>query len=133
MNKLVLFAVALITAFGCTKEKIVEVPGPAEPKTIITIDQPVVGSGYHNGDTLFIKGSISAPENVHGYTISIRNKETDVEVYFTHIHDHEANVDIDTHWVCQVMGDCDMILKVDAITDHDGNTAGKEVTFHCSH
>lgn len=130
MNNLVFLLAGVVLITACTKEKIVEVPKEIPTaKATISFAQPKVNATFHNGDTVHILATIAAPAELHGYSVSVRSEEDEKEVFFAHIHGHGRNLTVDTFWVSHVAAEAAMSVKIDAIVDHDGNTAGKEIPF----
>ena len=114
---------ALITA--CKKEH------EHTNESTITIANPLAGTIYNQGDTVFINATITAAEAMHGWEIKLKNKTADVEVFSDEEHAHAATYSIAGYWVNNVTADSDMELEITATIDHDGNTANKKVDFHC--
>src|SRR5688572_7669516 len=97
----------------------------------ITITAPTQGQEVKANQTLNITGTIVAPETLHGYTIYIRKKADNSEVFKKEIHDHKAELTINEPWtVGAITGHTELELEVVATLDHDGNTISKKVSFH---
>ena len=102
---------------------------PVEPS--ITITSPSVGQEVKSVQTLNITGTIKAENTLHGYTIYIRKKADNTEVFKKEIHDHKTEITINELWTVEaVTAHTDLELEVVGTLDHDGNTISKKVSFH---
>lgn len=117
-------AAVFVFPFSCKKKE-------SHPKVAITIDSPVNGSMYHGGDTVHIHAHISADQDIHGWELSIARVANNQVFFDAHHHDHGKVYHIDTFWINNVTMHSDMIFKLSAVLDHEGNTESKTVSFHC--
>lgn len=114
-----------VTIFSCKKDH------SHDNEATITISQPIAGSMYNQGDTVFIAAAITADKAMHGWEVYIRKKSDQTQIYSEHAHEHAASYAISTFWVNSITEHADMELEVIATIDHDGTTVNKKVDFHC--
>ena len=135
MNKSKYLLIALLStvsvAFYSCKED--EEPIVETPTVQFNFTNPIPGSMYSKGDTVFIDGMISFENGLHGYEVSIVNKShNDTVVFNKHGHDHNTMFHIHDYWVNSVMHHSDMELQIEALTEHGGGKSEtKTIKFHC--
>ncbi|MCX7649479.1 MAG: hypothetical protein N2050_02850 [Flavobacteriales bacterium] len=117
------FAIALLSV-GCKKKETL-------PKVTITVESPVPNAMFSGGDTVMIHAHITADKDIHGWALTISRVANNATVFDIHDHTHGRDYYIDTFWVNNVTMHSDMLLKLTAELDHDGNTESKTVNFHC--
>jgi len=126
-----LFFVALAAVVtSCKKDDENTTSTPTVTATI-TVDEPLAGTTYALGDTVFVHVNITCPTEMHGYDAYILNETSGDTVWTSAVHDHGTSFHIDSLWVNDVTDHSDMLLHIEAEIDHDGNTTEKEVAFHC--
>ncbi len=100
-------------------------------KAVITITNPTPGMEVKANQEVTITGSITSPETLHGYTIYIRKKADNSEVFKKEVHDHKKEITISQPWTVDAVTEhVDLELEVTAAVDHDGNLISKKVSFH---
>ncbi|MFT5511878.1 MAG: hypothetical protein ACI8SE_000272 [Bacteroidia bacterium] len=103
-----------------------------DPSVVFDFSSPISGAMYGKGDTVFIDGMISYTKDLHGYKVSITNtSNSDTVVFNNHEHIDSKTFHIHEHWVNNVNYHSNMMLKIEAITDHAGTSETKELMFHC--
>lgn len=105
---------------------------PTDPVVSFNFSSPEAGQTFSKGDTVFINGSISFENDMHGYEVSLINSSHgDTVVFNKHEHMDGKQFHIHEHWVNNVDHHSDMKLQIDALTDHAGTKETKTVSFHC--
>lgn len=103
-----------------------------DPKVVFDFSSPQASATYGKGDTIHINGMISHTLDMHGYEVSIINSSNnDTVVYNKHEHMDGKMFHIHEHWVNNVSDHSNMILRIDALTDHAGTKETKDIMFHC--
>ena len=103
-----------------------------DPKVVFDFSSPTAGAMFGLGDTIHIDGKISHTIDMHGYEVSIINtSHNDTVVFNDHGHVDGKMFHIHETWVNNVSDHSNMTLKIEAITDHAGNSETKEIMFHC--
>ncbi|KAA9325688.1 hypothetical protein [Adhaeribacter soli] len=120
----------LIGAFSCTESYKNDDPAPHN-SAVITITSPSENYMGMPTDSVHITGTITGQQTLHGYTISIRKKTDNAEVFFKSVHDHKTAIEINQKWkAAGLEGHTDLVLEIVTTLDHDGNKASKKVNFH---
>jgi hypothetical protein len=84
-------------------------------------------------DIVPIVGTITAPTEMHGYEITLRNRTDNTVLFTTSGHAHGTAVTLNEKWTNTVSSDTEVELEVAAILDHDNNKTVKKVIIHCHH
>ena len=122
-------AVIALSISSCTED---ENPVIENPQVEFSFQNPSSGTMFHGGDTVFIRGTITYPKNMHGYELSLVNSsQNDTTVFTEHKHIDSKSIEINTFWVNNVKHHSDMELHIDAMTDHFGAFERKTIKFHC--
>ena len=105
---------------------------PVQPITpTVTITSPTPGQEVKGGQTLNITGTIKAENTLHGYTIYIRNKADNFEVFKKEVHEHQTEIAVNQTWIVDpVTAHTELELEIVGTLDHDGNTVSCKVSFH---
>lgn len=119
---LVLLSLASTTA--CRKEP------SKEPVTNITINTPLDNATIKNGDTLFIKGSITSEVSIHGYDVTITSPGNNSTIYSTTGHQHGNNIAIGEYWVNTLQADKPLTLSIKAVIDHADKQVEKTIHIY---
>jgi hypothetical protein len=82
-------------------------------------------------DMVPITGTMTAPGEMHGYEITLRNKADNAVLYTTSGHAHGTSITLQQQWKNNVSSDTEVELEVVAILDHAGNKTVKKVAIHC--
>lgn len=126
MKKYIILAgITIATITGCKKETTTS----TEP--IFNISSPTNGKEYELGDTVFIKATITAKEELHGYMVTLKNSTVDSVLMDYDQHTDATSQTIDTFWINNVTTHSDMKLMITAVKDHLGNTVTDTISFHC--
>ena len=123
------FLIAVLFIFSCKKEK-VEDQTPTETADttipVITLNSPTASSVYHNGDTLFITGTVT-DNDLHDATLEIKD-DTTAQVYFSaspYVHGLNTAT-INYSWIVNVTHNASATLTVN-YSDHAPNVGLKLV------
>lgn len=129
----IILAAVLITSCKKKDEDTNDTTTPTPtPVATIVIHQPVEGAMYALDSVVTINVDITAADfEMHGYDVYLINETVGDTVWTTGLHDHGESFHIDGTWTNNVTDHSDMMLKVVAEIDHDGNTTEKSVHFHC--
>jgi hypothetical protein len=98
------------------------------PEANIEITSPVENSVVRLGDTLFIKGTSTSIQEMHGYEIGIR-KPGASNLFFQHYHGHGNTITIDESWKNTLNETADMEVLISVILDHEQHKQTKTVRF----
>jgi hypothetical protein len=116
-------------AFSCTESDKNEDPAPLN-SAVITITSPSENYMGMPTDSVHISGTITGQQTLHGYTISIRKKADNAEVFYKSIHEHKTAIEINQKWKANgIESHTDLVLEIVTALDHDGNKASKKVNF----
>ncbi len=131
IHKTTLLLAALLTIgfTSCTDDD--KAVTPDIPLVEFTFNQPEAGKMYGKGDTVYINGTLSWENELHGYEITLTNVSADSTVFSAHGHEDAHTIYIDKLWVNNVTAHSDMKLTINALTDHEGAKESKEIMFHC--
>ncbi|MHB1279096.1 MAG: hypothetical protein ACYC1Q_11950 [Bacteroidia bacterium] len=128
--KKALVLVLVIVVAACTKEKTVEiikeVPEPAA--ATITYVSPAEADTVSNSQSVHLKATINGKNLLHGYSFGLIRNDSEV-VFYKHVHQHASTFDIDTTWTSSVSDTSEMMIIIEAITTHDGNSVGKSLEY----
>lgn len=86
----------------------------------VNIVSPVEGNTYDEKDTLWLKVDFSSTEDIHDYSLTIKNLTKDTVVYFYGGHSHSTSLSTNLWYLPQVDANSNMQLIVENM-DHDGN------------
>lgn len=89
MRKIIFILITVLFFFSCKKENAKEENHVQNEMTdsttpVVVLNSPIENSVFHNGDTLFISGSVSDNE-LHGGTVILKN-DTSSLVYLNQYH-----------------------------------------------
>lgn len=126
MKKIIFFLAipAFITACAKHNDDVED----ATPQATIVFGSPAQGAVYNFGDSVLIRGTAVSTATVHGYDLIIRKAPDTAKLYFTHFHDHNDTLLINTKWKADVSGAA-LQAEVILYLDHDGHTASRKVGF----
>ena len=123
---LLFFAVALsAAAFISACNKSDDPPQPPAPQ--FQVIAPVPDQVYHEGDTVFINGAVTADVTLHGYHIWLTNPATGDSLFHIHEHVHANMLEMKHQWVDTFSNAADLLLTISTAINHDGDVAIKEV------
>lgn len=120
-----LLAVAGLAFVACNKDNDHDHSNTAT----INILSPVEGQVVAAGATLIISAEASAPEELHGWEIILRNKATGVQIDNFDEHDHGTSFQVEQDWVANVPPGTEVELEFIVVVDHEDNTNSKKVNF----
>lgn len=89
---------------------------------------PVESSVVRFGDTLFIRGTATCAQELHGYEIGIR-KPGASNLYFQHYHGHGNTITMEESWKNTINETSDMEVVVSVILDHEQHKQDKIIRF----
>lgn len=126
-----LFLTVSVVTFSCKEDKQAD-PEPLNAATI-TITSPAEHAAINASDSVNITGTITATQNLHGYTLYIRRQSDNLELFKKEVHGHATNITIAEKCLLDktLASSQTLELEVVASLDHDGNTASKKQAFHC--
>ncbi|MBX7052274.1 MAG: hypothetical protein K1X54_09585 [Flavobacteriales bacterium] len=101
------------------------------PIANIVINSPAEGAMFALDSVVNILVDITADFEMHGYDVYVINETADDTVWTDGLHDHGEAFHIVGAWTNNVTEHSDMMIKVVAEIDHDGNTTEKSLHFHC--
>ena len=123
-----LFICLGFVAISCDDDKDATVE--PTPTATITISAPAENGFVTANDSATVSGTIQAAKNLHGYTISIRRKTDNVEIFRKESHAHNTTLSFSHKWFVEpVNAATELELELITALDHAGNTASKKVTF----
>ena len=117
--------ITLSLVSGCQKKD----DTPVQPdKVAIDLMTPCEHQEYKNGDTIFVKANVNYVSQLHGYAVTISDKNTGKIFYNNEDHAHGDHFSIDEYWI-DTLGNNNEALKLEviAVIDHENNTANKEI------
>ncbi|NVK63725.1 MAG: hypothetical protein HWE22_04020 [Flavobacteriales bacterium] len=124
---IILALAPLVGVFGCNKES---KQAPAE-NIVITFTEPTSGDTIASYNSLHSEGTISSDGNMKGYSIVYIDEATN-DILFESSYDTETDAyNFHEHWLNNVSTTTQVIVRVIAKKDHDGNTETKEMTVTC--
>jgi len=123
----ILVIIFSVSIYGCNKES---KEAPAE-NIVITFSEPTSGDTIASYNSLHSEGTISSDGDMKGYSIVYVDASTN-DVLFESTYDTEAEAyNFHEHWLNNVSTTTQVIVRVIAKKDHDGNTETKELTVTC--
>ncbi len=118
--------IILFIAFsGCQKDNYTPQPN----KVKINISSLYDGQYIHNRDTVWLEGKISYISNLHGYSIVLKNKEQNKELFAYYEHTHNNEVSFKKYWINTLTDSTNLLLLITGEIDHDGNNGIKELNL----
>lgn len=90
------------------------------------------GTEYKLGDTVFIKGTISSKEELHGFKIEIKNSSANDTIVFKLENSNISKAfTVDTFWINDVKAHSDMLFMAFADDDEEEDDDELVIPFHC--
>lgn len=128
MHKIFLYSTLLFLLgfVACTKHK--EDVEDTTPQATIQFLSPAQAGTYSNNDSVAIQAKAISTATIHGYDIIIRKAEDTSQLYFTHIHDHNDTLQVNSKWRPTVSS-ANLQVELVLYLDHEGHTGRKKVTF----
>ena len=123
IKKIVVFFAISATLFACKKN--------TTAINRINITAPINNATYEYGDTVYLKGTITTDEEMHGYTLLIRTFDDKTPVFDAEKHVHGTTLSIDTFWVNNVAVHTNMELVTTVVVNHIGDMDSTITQFHC--
>lgn len=104
---------------------------PAQPdKVAIDITSLRDGQTFKKGDVIKMQGTISYISQLHGYQLTLKNKETGKEIFYHYEHTHSDQVNFNQSWSDTLSQPATIQLLLTAEIDHDGNSGQKELILN---
>ncbi len=94
----------------------------------VSFVSPVASQMYLEGDTLWIRANISSEDDLHDYSIKVKNNTENNEAFVYNGHAHDKVFTTNLYFIPSVAADAHMTLTV-TTTDHNGATTSKSVDF----
>lgn len=129
-----IIAFTVITVVACKKHKEddhTDDHGTTPVTATISVTTLNEGDTIQSGEMMHISGTITSNAEMHGYQLLIHNHNTMTDVHTTEAHEHAATYSFDEHWTNNVSDTSNMMLKITAVKDHDGNQEIKTINFVC--
>ncbi len=128
-------ALAAILAFfitSCSKKEQNPSPSnnPAE-KAVFDIQSPKEGTVFNIGDTVWLKGTVTTQDDLHGYDVKITNTTAQSVVFFGGDHLHGNTIVLNSFWVNNVKSPSEMVFELAIAKNHSGDIERQLVNFHC--
>ncbi len=102
-----------------------------DPKNgVIVINTPAPGNTFAQGDTVWIRGYITHPGNLHGYEIHVGTDSDNDAFYKVERHVHGSRLDFNEWFINRVGGTTDAILKVEAKLGHGEGDFEREIVVN---
>lgn len=112
---------------ACQKDHSID----ADPaKVDIRITSPLPGAGYRRGDTVYFKGRVSYPGQMHGYELKLADSATGMILHDDARHIHADNFELAGYWVADASQSTTVTLSLVANIDHDGGQGRREFSFN---
>lgn len=83
------------------------------------ITNPIDKKTYNLGDTIFIKGKVSANDHLHNVNIKITRDDNQSELFFKNIHTHSNAENINLYYVNFLKENVGLTIKI-STSGHDG-------------
>lgn len=99
---------------------------PKEP--VINVTAPAAQQVFEESDTIWIAVGIRSEDNLHEYSITVKNITENSTAYTYNGHTDEKSADVRTYFLPNIMRDADMELTVTTL-DHNGVKSSKSMTF----
>ena len=97
----------------------------------ITFLEPTSGDTLHIGEKLHVEGTIQGDGEMHGYSLSMTNKNTGESVYMANSDTHAESYAIHEHWTNNVSDTATIKILVEVELNHDGMKTAKEINVVC--
>lgn len=119
--------IAVLALFGaCQKDKGME----ADPAQVsVELASPLRGAMYRNGDTVWLRGRVSYPGQMHGYELKLSDSATGMILHDVAKHVHGDNFTLDGYWIGAVSAATTVNLSLAVSIDHGGGIARHELSF----
>src|SRR6478609_3941567 len=88
-----LFLILSLATFSCKETVETETPHPLNEATISVLT-PTEHEAVTSADSVHITGNITGRETIHGYTLTIRKKADNSELFTKKIHVHNTQIEI---------------------------------------
>ncbi len=83
------------------------------------INNPTDKKIYGLGDTIFIKGKVSANDHLHNVNIKITRDDNQTELFYKNIHTHSNSENINLYYVNYLRENVGLTVKI-STSGHDG-------------
>ena len=130
MKNIIYFGLLLAVSITSCKKENTEDEATKE-KPVFTFTSPFENQVYAFGDTVKIRGTITAGYDMHGYNVKLFNVASGMNVLNQGYHEHGGDFNVNESWKNTVSDTIQMKIIVDAAIDHEGNLATKEITITC--
>ena len=127
---LALAAATGVFAASCSNSSDSQTPAPAPAATVV-FNSPAMHQSYLPGDTVRISGSITTPEQMHGYHITIKRSSDNVVLDSLEAHFHGTHTTFAHKWANTLTAHAELEVAVEVMLDHDGNTFTQSCHIHC--
>lgn len=124
IKTLAFFALIILSAVACKKDKEVEFEGS------LTISAPAANDTIHGGTTFPITGTVTGNVEMHGYQVTVYNQTDQTVVYSSTEENHASEYSINQTVNHTLTVGTPLRLVVEVEVDHDGISMTKEVLFY---
>lgn len=97
----------------------------------ITFLEPTSGDTLHIGEKLHVEGTIQGDGEMHGYSLSMTNKNTGESLFNAISETHAQSYSIHEHWTNNVSDTATIKILVEVELNHDGMKTSKEINVVC--
>jgi hypothetical protein len=123
----IVLIISILFFVACKKE-------PKKPEKI-TVDiqllSPSINDTIFAGDTLNVQGKIISNQEIHGYSVKIRNQNTNMLVLDQGYHEHDKEITFSESWKNNVQAISTLKINVTVAINHDGLEKTVERTVVC--
>jgi hypothetical protein len=128
-NPIFLLFLMLAALTACQKDGNI---APDPTRVAISLVSPVPQQVYHPGDTVFIRGKLVYPGQLHGYELQLTDSATGMILFDVASHVHTDSTAIQEQWVSKAPDPMTVRLRLSAIIDHEGTEADTTLFFKVS-
>lgn len=125
----ILFSICTLSFTACDDDD--DETTPTTPTVQFSFSDPTGGQTFGHNDTVHINGMITFENDLHGYEITLKSEHFDSTVYSVNEHADGNTIHVHKMWVNDLTHHSDMIMTIDAFTDHDGQKETSTIDFHC--
>ncbi|MGV3597834.1 MAG: hypothetical protein ACO1PI_08175 [Bacteroidota bacterium] len=125
---------ATLTFFITSCNKKEQNPSPSDypaQKAVFDIQSPKEGTVFNIGDTVWLKGTVTTQDDLHGYDVKITNTTAQSVVFFGGDHLHGNTIVLNSFWVNNVKTSSEMVFELAIAKNHSGDIERQLVNFHC--
>lgn len=124
-NKIIiaLLGICLLTIVACEKATNQDLSKPT-----VHIHKPIEGATYQSGDTLWMKVHFEDADQLHDFSVKVRNTTANTEEFSRDGHSHDTSYEAEVYTILQTTAHSDFELEA-IVSNHNGATATEVVKF----